>query len=123
VNLLTKSGWVLQNEVNYQFNRGLGGDLDKGYVLWNAGIGKKFLKNQRGELRASVFDLLKQNRAISRSVNGLSIVDSQSQVLTQYFMLTFTYRLKNFGKLNMPTGGRERFNRLNGAPDMMNRPF
>ncbi|SIN93444.1 outer membrane beta-barrel protein [Chitinophaga niabensis] len=123
VNLLTKSGWVLQNEVNYQFNRGLGGDLDKGYILWNAGIGKKFLKNQRGELRASVFDLLKQNRAISRTVNGLSIVDSQSQVLTQYFMLTFTYRLKNFGKLNMPTGGRERFNRLNGAPDMMNRPF
>jgi hypothetical protein len=126
VNLLSKSGWVVQNEVNYQFNRGLGGDLDKGYILWNAGVGKKFLKNQRGELRLSVFDLLKQNRAISRTVNGLSIVDSQSQVLTQYFMLTFTYRLKNFGKLNMPSGGgRERFNRQNGGgPDnMMNRPF
>lgn len=127
VNLLTKSGWVLQNEVNYQFNRGLGGDLDKGYILWNAGIGKKFLKNQRGELRASVFDLLKQNRAISRSINGLSIVDSQNQVLTQYFMLTFTYRLKNFGKLNMPSNGEGRQRRNwdgGGRPDnMMNRPF
>ncbi len=112
VNLLSKSGWVLQNEINHTFTKGLGDGFDQRFWLWNASVGKKFLKNQRGELRASVFDLLKQNRSINRSVNGLDIVDSQNQVLTQYFMLTFTYRLRNFGKAKQPEGGeRRRFER------------
>ncbi|WP_346318123.1 outer membrane beta-barrel protein [Chitinophaga sp. YIM B06452] len=113
VNLLSKSGFVLQNEINYTFTKGLGAGFDQRFVLWNASVGKKFLKEQRGELRLSVFDLLKQNRSINRTVNGLDIVDEQNSVLTQYFMLTFTYRLKNFGKLKMPEGGGEqrRWNR------------
>ncbi|MGN6510553.1 MAG: outer membrane beta-barrel protein [Chitinophaga sp.] len=117
VNLLSKSGFVLQNEINYTFTHGLGEGYDQRFVLWNASVGKKFLKEQRGELRLSVFDLLKQNRSINRTVNGLDIVDEQNSVLTQYFMLTFTYRLKNFGKLNVPEGGgeRRRWNREGGG--------
>ena len=61
------------------------------------GIGKKFLKNKAAELKLSVFDLLKQNQSISRTVEANYIEDTQSQVLQQYFMLTFTYSLKNFG--------------------------
>ncbi|WP_343703918.1 outer membrane beta-barrel protein [Chitinophaga sp.] len=102
VNLLSKNGWVVQNEVNHTFTKGLGDGFDQRFWLWNAAVGKKFLKNQRGELRLSVFDLLKQNRSVSRTMNGLEIIDEQNQVLTQYFMLTFTYRLRNFGKLKMP---------------------
>lgn len=97
-NLLSKSGWVLQNELNNQLTSGLGTGFNQSYWLWNMSAGKKFLKNKRAELRASVFDLLKQNRSIVRIVDGLTITDQQSQVLTQYFMLTFTYRLRNFGK-------------------------
>ena len=117
MNLLSKSGFVLQNEINYTFTHGLGEGYDQRFVLWNASVGKKFLKEQRGELRLSVFDLLKQNRSINRTVNGLDIVDEQNSVLTQYFMLTFTYRLKNFGKLNVPEGGgeRRRWNREGGG--------
>jgi hypothetical protein len=44
-----------------------------------------------------VFDLLKQNRSISRTVTEVYVEDVQSQVLRQYFMLTFTYKLRNFG--------------------------
>ena len=60
-------------------------------------IGKKFLKKQAAELKLSVFDLLKQNRSITRTVTDSYIEDVQNQVLTQYFMLTFSYKLKNFG--------------------------
>jgi hypothetical protein len=59
--------------------------------------GKKILKDQRGELRVSVFDLLKQNQAIRRNVTENYIEDVQNDVLQQYFMLTFTYNLRNFG--------------------------
>jgi hypothetical protein len=59
--------------------------------------GKKFLKNQKGELKLSVFDLLRQNRSVVRNVTETYIEDVQNQVLRQYFMLTFTYNLRNFG--------------------------
>ena len=60
-------------------------------------VGKKLLKDQKGELRLSVFDLLKQNRSVMRNVTETYIEDTQNEVLRQYFMLTFTYNLQNFG--------------------------
>ncbi|MBC7937681.1 MAG: TonB-dependent receptor [Rhizobacter sp.] len=97
LNLLSKKGWFLQNDVINQSYTGLSAGFNQSYWLWNAAIGKKFLKNRVGELKLSVFDLLKQNQAISRTVENGIITDVQSLVLQQYFMLTFTYNLKNFG--------------------------
>ena len=57
---------------------------------------KKFEK-QQAELKLTVFDLLKQNQSITRTATDSYIQDVQNQVLRQYFMLTFTYNLKNFG--------------------------
>jgi len=96
-NLLTKKGWFLQNDISNISYSGLSAGYNQSYWLWNAGIGKKFLKNQAGELKLSVFDLLKQNRSITRTVDAGYIEDVRNQVLRQYFMLTFTYKLKNFG--------------------------
>ena len=98
VNLLTKKGWFLQNDLNnqtylYKSNTA----TDQNFWLWNVSAGKKFLKDQKGELKFSVFDLLKQNKSITRTVTETYIEDVQSQVLQRYFMLTFTYKLKNFG--------------------------
>ena len=97
LNLLSKNGWFIQNDVSNQTYSGLTAGLNQSFWLWNAAIGKKFLKKQAGELKLSVFDLLKQNQSIVRTVTGAYIEDAQSQVLQQYFMLTFTYSLKNFG--------------------------
>ncbi|HEY0679260.1 MAG TPA: outer membrane beta-barrel protein [Chitinophagaceae bacterium] len=100
MNLLSKNGWLLQNDLNNQMYRGLTGDFNQNYWLWNIAAGKKFLKDQKGELKLSVFDLLKQNQAISRVATETYIEDVQNDVLQQYFMLTFTYRLRNFGNRN-----------------------
>ena len=98
VNLLSKNGWFIQNDVSNQSYSGLSQGLNQSYWLWNAAIGKKFLKSKAGELKLSVFDLLKQNQSIARTIEANYIEDSRSRVLQQYFMLTFTYSLKNFGK-------------------------
>jgi hypothetical protein len=97
-NLLSKNGWFLQNDLNNQIYSGLSAGFNQSFWLWNVAIGKKFLKNRLAELKLSVFDLLKQNQSIVRTVSENYIEDTQSQVLQQYFMLTFTYNLKNFGK-------------------------
>src|SRR5688572_6722133 len=96
-NLLSKSGWFLQNDLNNQYYSGLSAGLNQSFWLWNAAIGKKFLKKRQAELKISVFDLLKQNQSISRTIDGIRTIDERNTVLQQYFMLTFTYSLKNFG--------------------------
>ena len=97
-NLLSKSGWFLQNDLNNQtYNYKSTAIPDQNFWLWNVSAGKKFFKDQKGELKLSVFDLLKQNKSITRTVAETYVEDVQSQVLQRYFMLTFTYKLKNFG--------------------------
>jgi hypothetical protein len=113
VNLLSKKGWFIQNDVSNQSYSGLSSGFNQNYWLWNAAAGKKFLKKQAGELKLSVFDLLKQNRSIARTVTESYIEDVQNQVLTQYFMLTFSYKLKNFG--TAPSRNSQRANRQQGA--------
>ena len=96
VNLLPWKGLVLNTDVSYYTYSGLGSAYNQNYLLWNAGIGYKFLKDNAGELRLTAFDLLKQNNSISRSVTETYIEDSQVQVLQRYFLLTFTYTLRKF---------------------------
>ncbi len=96
-NLLAKNGWFLQNDLTNQLYNGLSAGFNQNYFLWNMAAGKKIFKKQQGELKLSVFDLLKQNRSIVRNVTETYIEDVQNQVLRQYFMLTFTYNLRNFG--------------------------
>jgi hypothetical protein len=108
-NLLNKKGWFVQNDISGNTYSGLSGGLNQSFWLWNAAIGKKFLKNKAGELKLSVFDLLKQNQSITRTVADTYIQDVQTQVLQQYFMLTFTYSLKNFGIAKATTNTNRNF--------------
>ncbi|MGZ8561796.1 MAG: outer membrane beta-barrel protein, partial [Flavisolibacter sp.] len=62
LNLLSKNGWFFQNDVNNQLYKGLSQGFNQNYTLWNMSVGKKFLASRKGELKLSVFDLLKQNR-------------------------------------------------------------
>jgi hypothetical protein len=114
-NLLTKKGLFFNNDLTNQYYHGLTGVNNTNYWLWNIALGHKFLKKQMGELKLSVFDLLKQNRSISRNVTSSYIQDVNNQVLQQYFMLTFTYKLKTFGK-GKPSNENQRDFRRFGGP-------
>ena len=115
LNLLNKKGWFLQNDVSGNTYSGLSSGFNQSFWLWNAALGKKILKKQAGELKLSVFDLLKQNQSLVRTVTGTYIEDAQTQVLQQYFMLTFTYKLKNFGTGSARQNGGGQFNRPMGG--------
>ena len=114
-NLLTKKGLFFQNDLSNESYKGLSDGFNQNYWLWNMAIGQKFLKNQMGELKLSVFDLLKQNKSITRDVTESYVQDQINQVLQQYFMLTFTYKLKTFGKGKPQTNERNsNFGRFGG---------
>jgi hypothetical protein len=84
---------------------GLGEAFNTSFTLWNAAIGYKFLKDNKAEVSLSVFDILGQNTSVGRNVTETFVEDSINQVLTQYFMLNFTYNLRSFGTPPAPAGG------------------
>ncbi|MBD1398161.1 TonB-dependent receptor [Pontibacter sp. JH31] len=98
-------GLVYRTELNHQVNNGLVAGYDNNYLLWNMSLGKKLFKNQQGEISLSVNDLLEQNMSVQRNVLAQYVEDVQSSVLQRYFMLTFTYNLRNFsGSAPTPKG-------------------
>ena len=96
LNLIVWKGIVFNNQVMHQFYSGLSSNFNESYFLWNIGIGKKVFKDNLGEFRLSVFDLLNQNKSIGRNVTELYIEDTKTEVLKQYVMLSFTYNLRRF---------------------------
>ena len=78
-------------------------------------IGKKVFKNKLGEIAISAFDLLNQNRSISRNITEVYIEDVQTTTLTRYIMLNFTYNFRNFRVGNAPVP--EEIERRRGCRD------
>lgn len=102
--------WVLENQVDYQHYQGLGGDYDRDALVWNAAIGRKFLKHDALELRVSAFDLLGRNVRVAREVTDTYILDTATNMLQRYFLLSLRYTLRAFagsGEGAMPPGPME----------------
>jgi len=96
INVLPWKGLVIRSEIVNTNYSGLGNSFNLNYFLWNGGIGYKFLKNKSAEIMLNTFDVLKQNNSINRTVYSNYIEDTQTTVLTRYFMLVFTYNIRSF---------------------------
>ena len=88
---------VLNQSFNYAINSGRAEGFNTAIPIWNASFSKFFLKNKRAEIKMSAFDLLNKNIGINRNVSQNQIVDRSYNVISQYFMLTFTYSLQKSG--------------------------
>jgi hypothetical protein len=93
---------VFHTDLNHTLYSGLGSPYDQAFLLWNAWLGYKFLKNKAAQVDLFAFDMLRQNRAISRTITDTYIEDATTQVLQRYFMLRFTYTLRAFKSGGMP---------------------
>lgn len=89
-------GFVFSSNLNNTMYRGLSSAYDQSIWFWNAGLGYKFLKDQKLEVKLNAFDILNQNNSISRDVTETYIEDRRTNVLTRYFMLMVTYNIRNF---------------------------
>jgi len=98
--LILPKGLLIATDFQYNLNSGYGNGYNKNYALWNASISKDLFKNRRAQIKGQIFDILKQNQSIRRSINGNNITDSQSTILPQYFIFTFTYNFNNFQQPN-----------------------
>jgi hypothetical protein len=95
-NWIIGNGIIFRTDVTHDFYNGLSADFDQNYLLWNMSIGKKLFKDDRGEVSLVVFDLLKQNNALTRNVTEVYTEDVQTNVIQQYAMVNFKYDLRHF---------------------------
>ncbi|NCI45639.1 outer membrane beta-barrel protein [Sediminibacterium soli] len=101
---------ILESSLNYNYNGNIPAGLPKGIVRWNAAVNITMLKDEKGVLKLSVFDILNQNAGVSMYANRNTVNIFRTNVLSQYFMATFTYNIRAIGGAKKKVGGERLFN-------------
>ncbi len=107
-------GVTFRYDFQYTINNGLATGVNGNIALLNSSLEKTILKKKNGFIRLYAFDILNQNKNITRSVTANSIVDTRTNRLTRYVMLSFTYRMNRFSGQQQqgntrPQGQMQRF--------------
>jgi hypothetical protein len=89
---------MFNNDFDYYINTGRAAGFNQAIPMWNAYVSCLLFKKQNGELRISGFDLLNQNKSINRTVDPMFVEDTYTRVLQRFFLVSFMYNFKNFGK-------------------------
>ncbi|MBI5914743.1 MAG: TonB-dependent receptor [Bacteroidetes bacterium] len=65
--------------------------------LWEASLSRYLLKNNRGKLTLSAFDILNKNLGVRRNSELNYLEQQRINTLQRYVMLTFAYSIQGFG--------------------------
>lgn len=95
-NLMPWKKLVLSTEFTQLIYNGINDPLSQNILLWNAGIGYKFLKKDAAEIRLTAFDILNQNQSIARNLTDTYTEDVYTNILRQYVMLNFSWKFSTF---------------------------
>lgn len=98
LNLIFGPDLVFNARVTHQYFDAFTDDFDQNFFLLNLSLGKQLFTNRRGKIALSVFDALDQNNALQQNVTGTYVENIRNLVIQRYFMLTFSYQLRHFGK-------------------------
>ncbi len=102
--------WILCYDFDYTINNGLSSTVSQNPYILNASLEKQIFRKKNGFIRLSAFDIFNQNTNITRQITGNSIIDTRTNRLGRYGMITFTYRLNRF------QGQQTRRDRREAAP-------
>jgi len=97
---------IFGNDISFNSFGNVSPGFDNTSLLWNMSLGYEFWKDN-ATLKVKVYDLLDQNIDTRRVIGDDFIQDTSSLILTRYAMLSFTYKLSNFGGGESPNGGRQ----------------
>jgi len=89
-------GLVFSSEYSRVVNYGLSSGYNQQRNLLTSSMAYKLLKKRQLEVKATLFDVLKENNNLNRTISANYLEDSRSNVLTQYWLFTLTYTFKKF---------------------------
>lgn len=89
---------IVDASYNYNYNPQVPQGFKKSANILNLSVAMMMQKNNRGQLKLSVYDLFDQNVAINRIATVNSVVTSDQLILKRYGLLTYQYKLNNVKK-------------------------
>ncbi|RXQ88134.1 hypothetical protein EO244_15470 [Ancylomarina salipaludis] len=72
-------------------------DIENNWLI-DVGISSKVFKNKRGEISFVAYDILNQTSERTHRVSDLFTTDNYSTKLNKFYMLSFTYKIRNRDK-------------------------
>ena len=106
-------GLILSTDINQNSRRGYAeAIMNTNQWIWNAQASYSFLRRRQATFTLRWNDILGQRDMVNRNISATARTDSDSERITSYGMLTFTYRFNMFGGRNM--GGNRDRNRDGG---------
>jgi hypothetical protein len=90
-------GIIIQSDLDYKYDGGLSSGSNPNSYSWNASLRKKLFKNDRGEIKLTVYDILKMNSNNNRNVTDTYYEDTNTNVLGRFYILSFNYSIRAFG--------------------------
>jgi uncharacterized membrane protein YgcG len=96
--------WVLGYNLTQTINHGFSSTVKANPTLLSTYLEYQFLKKHIASFRFQAFDLFDENKGVTRTAVGNQIIDTRTNRLGRYFMLTFTLRLQKFAG-SRPSGG------------------
>lgn len=97
---------VWETNVAYKYTNNLAPGLPKTNIYWNAAVTLLMFKQDKGQLKFAVYDILNSNNNVYRSINGNAITDGSSLVLQRYMMLTYSYNIRSLAGQSSKVGGK-----------------
>jgi hypothetical protein len=90
-------------DIDFNFRQKLNAfDKNNDVIVWNAFIEKKFLKKDALTVRASINDILNQNKGYDRTIQPYSIVEKHYLTFQRYGLITVTWNFNNKGGAGAP---------------------
>lgn len=83
-------------DANYRIKDGYTGGFNKNEMIWNAQVSKNFLNN-KATVRLKMYDILKEQSNLSRTISNSEMSDNVYNTLGSYFMVYFVYRINTLG--------------------------
>ncbi len=88
---------TLATDGSYSMRNGYSSGLDRNELIWNAQVAKNFLKKKQATISFQIYDILKEQSNLSRSISASMRQDTEYNAINSYFMVHFIYRLNVFG--------------------------
>ena len=93
--LKTKFNFKFQSDLTYTVNSQRADGYNIDFFVWNMSLSRNFLSTENLVLSIVANDILNQNVAAARTINGNIITDNRTQIISRYFLLRVVYKFNN----------------------------
>jgi hypothetical protein len=89
----------LSSKIDFNFRqRTVLFSTNRNVFLWDASVSRKFLKNDQGQLKFEIKDLLNQNLGFQRNISSTNITQRTYDRLKRFWTLSFIWNFSKNGK-------------------------